>query len=83
MAILCLANDMDDLRARLDRILIGSTYDGRAVHLSALGITDALLALLRDAAHPNLVQTLEGTPVFMHGGPFANIAHGCNRNNFV
>ncbi len=78
MAILCLANDMDDLRARLDRILIGSTYDGRAVHLSALGITDALLALLRDAAHPNLVQTLEGTPVFMHGGPFANIAHGCN-----
>jgi formate--tetrahydrofolate ligase len=78
MAILCLANDMDDLRARLDRILIGTTYDGRAVYLSALGITDALLALLRDAVHPNLVQTLEGTPVLMHGGPFANIAHGCN-----
>jgi formate--tetrahydrofolate ligase len=78
MAILCLANDMDDLRARLDRILIGTTYDGKAVYLEALGITDALLALLRDAAHPNLVQTLEGTPVFMHGGPFANIAHGCN-----
>jgi formate--tetrahydrofolate ligase len=78
MAILCLANDMDDLRARLDRILIGTTYDGKAVHLQALGITDALLALLRDAVHPNLVQTLEGTPVFMHGGPFANIAHGCN-----
>ncbi|HET6593942.1 MAG TPA: formate--tetrahydrofolate ligase [Xanthomonadales bacterium] len=78
MAILCLANDMDDLRARLDRILIGTTYGGEAVYLSELGITDALLALLRDAAHPNLVQTLEGTPVFMHGGPFANIAHGCN-----
>jgi formate--tetrahydrofolate ligase len=78
MAILCLANDMDDLRARLDRILIGTTFKGEAVYLSALGITDALLALLRDAAHPNLVQTLEGTPVLMHGGPFANIAHGCN-----
>jgi formate--tetrahydrofolate ligase len=78
MAILCLANDMDDLRARLGRILIGSTYDGKAVFLNQLGITDALLALLRDAVHPNLVQTLEGTPVFMHGGPFANIAHGCN-----
>jgi formate--tetrahydrofolate ligase len=78
MAILCLANDMDDLRARLDRILIGSTYQGNAVFLRELGITDALLALLRDAMHPNLVQTLEGTPVLMHGGPFANIAHGCN-----
>jgi formate--tetrahydrofolate ligase len=78
MAILCLANDMDDLRARLERILIGQTYDGDAVFLKSLGITDALLALLRDAVHPNLVQTLEGTPVFMHGGPFANIAHGCN-----
>jgi formate--tetrahydrofolate ligase len=78
MAILCLANDMEDLRARLDRILIGTTYDGEAIFLEALGITDALLALLRDAVHPNLVQTLEGTPVFMHGGPFANIAHGCN-----
>ena len=78
MAILCLANDMEDLRARLDRILIGTTYEGEAVYLSSLGITDALLALLRDAVHPNLVQTLEGVPVFMHGGPFANIAHGCN-----
>jgi len=78
MAILCLANDMDDLRVRLDRILIGTTYDGEAIFLHSLGITDALLALLRDAVHPNLVQTLEGTPVFMHGGPFANIAHGCN-----
>ncbi|RLE16005.1 MAG: formate--tetrahydrofolate ligase, partial [Actinobacteria bacterium] len=78
MAILCLANDMADLRARLDRILIGTTYEGEAIFLESLGITDALLALLRDAVHPNLVQTLEGTPVFMHGGPFANIAHGCN-----
>jgi formate--tetrahydrofolate ligase len=78
MAILCLANDMDDLRVRLNRILIGTTYDGKAVFLEALNITDALLALLRDAVHPNLVQTLEGTPVLMHGGPFANIAHGCN-----
>jgi formate--tetrahydrofolate ligase len=78
MAILCLANDMDDLRQRHDRILIGYTYDGEAVFLDALGITDAVLALLRDAVNPNLVQTLEGTPVFVHGGPFANIAHGCN-----
>jgi formate--tetrahydrofolate ligase len=69
---------MDDLRRRLDRILIGATYDGEAVYLSSLNITDALMALLRDALHPNLVQTLEGTPVLMHGGPFANIAHGCN-----
>jgi formate--tetrahydrofolate ligase len=78
MAILCLANDMDDLRRRLDSILIGTTYDGEPVYLDALNITDALMALLRDALHPNLVQTLEGTPVLMHGGPFANIAHGCN-----
>jgi len=78
MAILCLANDMDDLRQRLDRILIGTTYEGEAIYLESLNITDALMALLRDALHPNLVQTLEGTPVLMHGGPFANIAHGCN-----
>ena len=78
MAILCLANDMDDLRQRLDRILIGTTYEGEAIYLESLNITDALMALLRDALHPNRVQTLEGTPVLMHGGPFANIAHGCN-----
>ena len=78
MAILCLANDLDDLRGRLDRILIGSNYAGEPIYLEALNITDALMALLRDALHPNLVQTLEGTPVLMHGGPFANIAHGCN-----
>jgi formate--tetrahydrofolate ligase len=78
MAILCLANDLDDLRRRLDNILIGTSYSGDAIYLRSLNITDALLALLRDAVHPNLVQTLEGTPVLMHGGPFANIAHGCN-----
>ena len=65
MAILCLANDLDDLRARLSRIFVGMTYHGEAIYLDSLGITDALLALLRDAAHPNLVQTLEGTPVFL------------------
>ena len=78
MAILCLANSLEDLRRRLDRILIGSTYSGEPIYLAALNITDALMALLRDALHPNLVQALEGTPVLMHGGPFANIAHGCN-----
>jgi formate--tetrahydrofolate ligase len=78
MAIFCLATDMDDLRARLDNILIGTTWKGEPVYLKALNITGAMMALLRDAVHPNLVQTLEGTPAFMHGGPFANIAHGCN-----
>jgi formate--tetrahydrofolate ligase len=78
MAILCLANDMADLERRLDNILLGFTYDGKPVRASALKVTGALLALLKDAAHPNLVQTLEGVPVFVHGGPFANIAHGCN-----
>ena len=78
MAILCLANDIDDLRARLDNILVGTTWKAKPVYLKALNITGAMMALLRDAVHPNLVQTLEGTPAFMHGGPFANIAHGCN-----
>ena len=78
MAILCLATDMDDLRKRLDSILVGTTWKGQPVYLKALNITGAMMALLRDAVHPNLVQTLEGTPAFMHGGPFANIAHGCN-----
>jgi formate--tetrahydrofolate ligase len=78
MAILCLSTDLDDLRKRLNRILIGSNYKGEPVYLERLNITDALLALLRDAIHPNLIQTLEGVPVLMHGGPFANIAHGCN-----
>jgi len=78
MAIFCLATDVDDLRKRLDHILVGTTWKGKPVYLKALNITGAMMALLRDAIHPNLVQTLEGTPAFMHGGPFANIAHGCN-----
>jgi formate--tetrahydrofolate ligase len=78
MAILCLANDLDDLRTRLENILVGTTWKGDPVYLKALNISGAMMALLRDAVHPNLVQTLEGTPAFMHGGPFANIAHGCN-----
>jgi len=78
MAIFCLATDLDDLRKRLDNILVGTTWKGQPVYLKALNITGAMMALLRDAVHPNLVQTLEGTPAFMHGGPFANIAHGCN-----
>ncbi len=78
MAILCLANDLEDLRDRLDSILLGFTYDGEPVYVRALEISGALMAMLRDAVHPNLVQTLEGVPAFIHGGPFANIAHGCN-----
>jgi len=78
MAILCLANDMDDLQQRLDNILLGFTYDGEAVFCRSLEISGALMAMLRDAVHPNLAQTLEGVPAFIHGGPFANIAHGCN-----
>ena len=78
MAIFCLANDVDDLRARLDKILVGTTWNGDPVYLKEMNITGAMMVLLRDAIHPNLVQTLEGTPAFMHGGPFANIAHGCN-----
>jgi formate--tetrahydrofolate ligase len=78
MAIFCLAKDVDDLRVRLDNILVGTTWKGNPVYLKELNITGAMMALLRDAIHPNLVQTLEGTPAFIHGGPFANIAHGCN-----
>ena len=78
MAIFCLATGVDNLRSRLDNILVGTTWKGKPVYLKALNITGAMMALLRDAIHPNLVQTLEGTPAFMHGGPFANIAHGCN-----
>jgi formate--tetrahydrofolate ligase len=69
---------MQDLRDRLDHILLGFTYDQEPVYARELGITGALMAMLRDAVHPNLVQTLEGVPAFIHGGPFANIAHGCN-----
>ncbi|HVM94902.1 MAG TPA: formate--tetrahydrofolate ligase, partial [Candidatus Acidoferrales bacterium] len=74
----CLANDADDLRARLDRTLVAFTYDGKPVTAALLKASGAMLALLRDALHPNLVQTREGTPALVHGGPFANIAHGCN-----
>ena len=78
MAILCLAEGIEDLRERLDRILVGFDRAGNPVLAESLGGTGAMLALLRDALRPNLVQTLEGTPAFLHGGPFANIAHGCN-----
>ena len=78
MAVLCLAESMADLKARLGRILVGYTYDGRPVTARNLKAVGAMAALLRDALKPNLVQTLEGTPAFVHGGPFANIAHGCN-----
>lgn len=78
MAMLCLANDREDLRARLDRTLVAYTFDKEPVYAGKLGVTGALMALLRDAMNPNLVQAFEGTPAFVHGGPFANIAHGCN-----
>ncbi len=78
MAMLCLADDADDLRARIERTLVGYTATGAPVTAGQLHAAGAMLALLRDALWPNLVQTLEGTPVFVHGGPFANIAHGCN-----
>jgi len=78
MAILCLSTDLDDLRSRLDRIIIGYNQNHRPVRANALNVTGAMVALLKDAMLPNLVQTLEGTPVLVHGGPFANIAHGCN-----
>ncbi len=78
MACFCLAEDLDDLRRRLDNIVIGFTAEDEAVYARELGVTDALLAILRDALNPNLVQSLEGVPALVHGGPFANIAHGCN-----
>ena len=78
MAILCLATSLSDLKARLSRIIIGYTYDGAPVTAGELKAAGAMTALLKDALKPNLVQTLEGTPALIHGGPFANIAHGCN-----
>jgi len=78
MAMLCLATDAGDLKKRLDRTLIGYTFDGLPVQAKQLEITGAMMALLKDALQPNLVQSFEGTPAFVHGGPFANIAHGCN-----
>lgn len=78
MAILCLAQDILDLKHRLGNILVAYRYDGSPVYARELGADGAMTALLKDAIKPNLVQTLEGTPCLMHGGPFANIAHGCN-----
>ncbi len=78
MAMLCLADDADDLRRRIDRTLVGFTRSKAPVTAGAVGVTGAMLALLRDALLPNLVQTQHGTPAIVHGGPFANIAHGCN-----
>ena len=78
MAVLCLASDLMDLKARLAKIIVGYTFDGRPVTAHDLKAEGAMTALLKDAIKPNLVQTLEGTPAFIHGGPFANIAHGCN-----
>jgi formate--tetrahydrofolate ligase len=78
MAIFCLAKDLDDLKARLSNIVVGYTRDRKPVRAGELKAQGAMTALLKDALAPNLVQTLEGTPAFVHGGPFANIAHGCN-----
>ena len=78
MAILCLADNLSDLKARLGRILVGYNYDRKPVFARDIGVCGAMAALLKDAVKPNLVQTLENTPAIMHGGPFANIAHGCN-----
>ena len=78
MAVFCLANSVTDLKERLSRIIVGYTYDNKPVTCGQLKAAGAMTALLKDALKPNLVQTLEGTPAFVHGGPFANIAHGCN-----
>ncbi len=78
MAVLCLASDINDLKARLSRVIVGYTYDEKPVTAGDLNAAGAMAALLKDALKPNLVQTLEHTPAFVHGGPFANIAHGCN-----
>lgn len=78
MAILCLAADLQDLKERLGRILVAYTYDNKPVYAKDLKVNGAMATLLKDAIKPNLVQTLENTPALMHGGPFANIAHGCN-----
>lgn len=78
MAVLCLAADLADLKKRIGQIVIGYNFDKQPVTVNQLGVTDAIALLLKDAIKPNLVQTLEHTPTFVHGGPFANIAHGCN-----
>ena len=78
MAILCLAKDQEDLRRRIENILLGIRHDGTAFTVKDMGVAGSICALLMDALNPNLVQTTENTPAFVHGGPFANIAHGCN-----
>lgn len=78
MAILCLAQDQDDLRRRIENIILGFRFDGTPFTVKDLGVAGAITVLLKDAINPNLVQTTEGTAAFVHGGPFANIAHGCN-----
>ena len=78
MAIFCLAKDEDDLRRRIENILLGITLEGRPFTVKDLGVAGSIVAILHDAIHPNLVQTTENTPALIHGGPFANIAHGCN-----
>ncbi len=78
MAILCLSSDLEDMRRRIDNIILGFTFEDRPFTVKDLGITGSVLVLLQDAIRPNLVQTTEGTAAFVHGGPFANIAHGCN-----
>ena len=78
MAILCIAKDMEDLRKRVDNIIISKNTNGGYVYVKDLNITGSIMALLKEAIKPNLVQTLENTPAFVHGGPFANIAHGCS-----
>ena len=83
MAVFCLARDLADLKERLARITVGYTYDRRPVTVRDLGVEGALTLLLKDAVKPNLVQTLAGTPALVHGGPFANIAHGCKDRKSV
>lgn len=78
MAILCLATSIEDLRMRIDNLIVAYTYDNEQIKVKDLGITGSVLVLLKDAIKPNLIQTLENNPVLVHGGPFANIAHGCN-----
>ena len=78
MAILCLAKDLKDLRRRIENIIVGYTYDKKVVTVKDLGIAGSVVVLLKDAMNPNVIQTLENNPVLVHGGPFANIAHGCN-----
>ena len=78
MSILCLAMDIDDLKQRLSRIIVAYSYNGDPITASDLQAVGAMASLLKDAINPNLVQTLENTPAIIHGGPFANIAHGCN-----